>query len=61
MPQAQQPAEVEVRRADLAVVLSTEPDMYAAHRLYQRRGYVRQPDRDWQAGRFRLMVFRLQL
>jgi ribosomal protein S18 acetylase RimI-like enzyme len=44
-----------------AVVLSTEPDMYAAHRLYQRRGYVRQPDRDWQAGRFRLMVFRLQL
>jgi len=44
-----------------AVVLSTEPDMYAAHRLYQRRGYVRQPGRDWQAGRFRLMVFRLQL
>jgi ribosomal protein S18 acetylase RimI-like enzyme len=44
-----------------AVVLSTEPDMYAAHRLYQRRGYVRQPDRDWQAGRFRLKVFRLQL
>src|SRR5215471_12651405 len=44
-----------------AVVLSTEPDMYAAHRLYGRRGYVRQPGRDWQAGRFRLMVFRLQL
>ena len=44
-----------------AVVLSTEPDMYAAHRLYQRRGYARQPGRDWQAGRFRLMVFRLQL
>jgi ribosomal protein S18 acetylase RimI-like enzyme len=44
-----------------AVVLSTEPDMYAAHRLYRRRGYVRQPGRDWQAGRFRLMVFRLQL
>jgi ribosomal protein S18 acetylase RimI-like enzyme len=44
-----------------AVVLSTEPDMRAAHRLYQRRGYVRQPDRDWQAGRFRLMVFRLRL
>ena len=39
----------------------TEPDMYAAHRLYQRRGYVRRPGRDWQAGRFRLMVFRLEL
>jgi ribosomal protein S18 acetylase RimI-like enzyme len=44
-----------------AVVLSTEPDMYAAHRLYRRRGYVRQPGRDWHAGRFRLMVFRLRL
>ena len=55
---------VEVRRADLAdagpVGGLTEPDMYAAHRLYQRRGYVRRPGRDWQAGRFRLMVFRLQ-
>ena len=44
-----------------AVVLSTEPDMYAAHRLYRCRGYVRQPGRDWQAGRIRLMVFRLRL
>ena len=32
-----------------AVVLSTAPDMHAAHRLYRRRGYVRQPDRDWSA------------
>ena len=44
-----------------AVVLSTEPDMYMAHRLYRRRGYVWQPGRDWRAGRFRLMVFRLPL
>lgn len=43
------------------VVLSTEPDMHAAHRLYQRRGYVRQPGRDWQVRDFRLLVFRLQL
>jgi ribosomal protein S18 acetylase RimI-like enzyme len=40
-----------------AVVLSTAPDMHAAHRLYRRRGYVRQPDRDWST----LMVFRLSL
>jgi ribosomal protein S18 acetylase RimI-like enzyme len=44
-----------------ALVLSTEPDMHAAHRLYHRRGYVRQPGRDWQEGKFRLLVFRLRL
>lgn len=43
------------------VVLSTEPDMYAAHRLYQRRGYVRQPDRDWQVDGTPLLVYRLQV
>jgi len=45
-----------------AVVLSTEPDMYAAHRLYRRRGYVRQPGRDWRTGGgTSLMVYRLSL
>lgn len=44
-----------------AVVLSTEPDMHAAHRLYQRRGYARDRARDWEFDRFRLLVYRLQL
>ena len=43
------------------VVLSTGPDMYAAQRVYRRRGYVRQPDRDWSTGRSTLIVFRLSL
>jgi len=43
------------------VVLSTEPDMHTAQRLYRRRGYVRQPDRDWSTGRSTLLVFRLRL
>jgi ribosomal protein S18 acetylase RimI-like enzyme len=29
------------------VVLSTEPGMRAAHRLYERLGFTRLPDRDW--------------
>jgi len=29
-----------------AVVLSTDPGMDAAHRLYERRGYRRRPERD---------------
>jgi ribosomal protein S18 acetylase RimI-like enzyme len=29
------------------VVLSTLPSMHAAHRLYERHGFVRAPDRDW--------------
>jgi ribosomal protein S18 acetylase RimI-like enzyme len=44
-----------------ALVLSTEPDMDAAHRLYRRRGYVRQPERDWRIGRDLLEVYRLNL
>ena len=44
-----------------AVVLSTEPDMHAAQRVYRRRGYVRQPDRDWSIGRSTLLVFQLSL
>ena len=44
-----------------AVVLCTEPDMYAAQRLYQRRGYVRQPGRDRSIGRTLLLAYRLSL
>ncbi|GAB3258654.1 GNAT family N-acetyltransferase [Nocardioides dilutus] len=29
------------------VVLSTLPSMHAAHRLYERHGFNRAPDRDW--------------
>lgn len=29
------------------VVLSTLPNMHAAHRLYERHGFERLPDRDW--------------
>ncbi|MGC0421199.1 GNAT family N-acetyltransferase [Embleya sp. AB8] len=41
-----------------AVVLSTEPDMAAAHRLYERRGYRRRPEQDWRIGRVELLVYR---
>jgi ribosomal protein S18 acetylase RimI-like enzyme len=44
-----------------AVVLCTEPDMYAAQRLYERRGYVRQPGRDRSIGRLMLLAYRLSL
>jgi ribosomal protein S18 acetylase RimI-like enzyme len=44
-----------------AVVLSTEPEMHAAHRLYRRRGYRRVPERDWSAGRSPLLVYRKDL
>lgn len=29
------------------IVLSTLPAMHAAHRLYERHGFVRTPERDW--------------
>jgi GNAT superfamily N-acetyltransferase len=29
------------------LVLSTQPRMYAAHRVYERFGFTRAPDRDW--------------
>jgi len=35
------------RRDSLGVVLSTQPTMQAAHRLYQRLGFTRTPSRDW--------------
>lgn len=48
-------------RGARGVVLSTEPLMHAAHRLYGRRGYVRDPDRDWTIGPFELLAFRRDL
>ncbi|MEU2879113.1 GNAT family N-acetyltransferase [Streptomyces sp. NPDC007070] len=30
------------------LILSTQPAMHAAHRLYERLGFVRTPERDWQ-------------
>ncbi|MER5433087.1 GNAT family N-acetyltransferase [Streptomyces sp. NPDC002588] len=30
-----------------AVVLSTQRSMHAAHRIYERLGFVRTPERDW--------------
>jgi ribosomal protein S18 acetylase RimI-like enzyme len=29
------------------MVLSTQPEMLAAHRLYERLGFTRRPDLDW--------------
>ena len=29
------------------MVISTEPRMHAAHRLYERLGFTRLPERDW--------------
>ena len=30
-----------------AIVMSTLPRMHAAHRIYERAGFVRDPERDW--------------
>ena len=49
------------REGFAAVVLLTEPDMHAAHRLYERRGYTRVPERDRDIGRFSLLAYRLEL
>lgn len=42
-------AAIELARADgcLAVRLSTQPMMTAAHRLYERLGFLRTPEADW--------------
>ena len=54
--------EEHARAAGLAgVVLSTAPTMHAAHRLYHRRGYYRQPERDWPGTRATYLVYRLDL
>jgi len=44
-----------------AVILCTETGMHAAHRLYERRGYLREPARDWQIRDVRLLAYRLPL
>ena len=45
-----------------AVLLHTTPWMPAAHRLYQRAGFVRVPERDWQpTPDVPLLAFRLSL
>jgi len=57
-------AEARARELQLpAVVLCTAPTMHAAHRLYERRGYERQPDRDWYVPEeaFTLLTYRLSL
>lgn len=44
------------------VALSTGPTMLTAHRLYQRLGFRRAPDRDWPVNeRVSLLVFELEL
>lgn len=48
----------------VGVVLSTETGMHAAHRLYEARGYVRQPHRDRLldgSPPIRLLAYRLAL
>ncbi|MGW0935462.1 GNAT family N-acetyltransferase [Streptomyces sp. NPDC002666] len=44
------------------IVLSTQPKMYGAHRLYGRLGFVRTPARDWSpVADLTLLTFRLEL
>ncbi|PTM87559.1 putative N-acetyltransferase YhbS [Streptomyces sp. VMFN-G11Ma] len=46
------------------VVLCTQPAMTAAHRLYERQGFARRPDRDWQpipGHDFTLLAYELTL
>jgi ribosomal protein S18 acetylase RimI-like enzyme len=43
-----------------AIVLSSLPQMTDAHRLYERLGFVRTPERDWQpVPHVKLIAFRL--
>jgi ribosomal protein S18 acetylase RimI-like enzyme len=44
-----------------AMILCTETGMHAAQRLYERRGYLRQPARDRQIHDVRLLAYRLPL
>ena len=55
-------AEAHARTLGLAgVVLSTAPHMTAAHALYDRRGYLPQPHRDWHIDDLHLLAYRLAL
>lgn len=40
-----------------ALVLSTETPMSSAHRLYEKLGFTRQPERDWPVGDYDLFVY----
>jgi ribosomal protein S18 acetylase RimI-like enzyme len=44
-----------------AMILCTETRMLAAQRLYKRRGYLREPARDWQIRNVYLIAYRLPL
>ncbi|MBS2539864.1 GNAT family N-acetyltransferase [Catenulispora sp. NF23] len=45
-----------------ALVLSTKPEMRAAHRLYERLGFTRTPERDWEYAPGKgLLTYRLRL
>jgi ribosomal protein S18 acetylase RimI-like enzyme len=44
------------------LLLCTEPEMRAAHRLYERAGFTRLPERDWSPSpRIKLLVYELWL
>ena len=46
----------------VGLALSTQPSMRAAHRVYERLGFVRAPERDWQPmPGIDLLVYRLDL
>jgi ribosomal protein S18 acetylase RimI-like enzyme len=50
------------RRGKEAVVCSSQPEMRAAHRIYERLGFRRAPDRDWSpVPGVELLVFALSL
>ncbi|HEX6935200.1 MAG TPA: GNAT family N-acetyltransferase, partial [Actinomycetes bacterium] len=45
-----------------AVALSSLPEMQTAHRIYERMGFVRAPDRDWwPSQQTQLIVYLLEL
>jgi ribosomal protein S18 acetylase RimI-like enzyme len=44
-----------------AMILCTETRMHAAQRLYERRGYLREPTRDWQISNVHLIAYRRPL
>lgn len=45
-----------------ALTLSTQPSMAAAHRIYERVGFVRTPDKDWDPiPSVHLLTYRLEL
>ena len=46
----------------VALALSTQPSMHAAHRIYERMGFERAPERDWSpAPGITLLAYRLDL